>query len=544
MLKIVHSISGSMNVKRIGNFHINSIPLIIIVSFLWLIGANLAFFRHLLADYPLNTDNLFFIASVTIGAFCLMVLVLSLLCWRYTTKPVLILLLLTTACTAYFMDSYDVLIDTDMVKNVFATDVREAKELWSVTFVLYLLILGIIPAFLVWRTTIHYRPFLQESGRRIIVIASVLIISATLFWVQSGAFHSFFREHKAVRFYANPASTMFAVSKVAVRSFTRPDRPADAYGNDARLPVWDKDRELIIMVVGETARADHFSLNGYTKLTNPLLAQEDVVSFTKVTSCGTSTNISVPCMFSHFGVDEYDADKARSVENALDVAAHAKVNILWRDNNSSSKNVADRLPYEDYRTPDHNKVCDDECRDEGMLIGLQDYINAHPKGDILIVLHSMGNHGPAYYKRYPEHFEYFTPACKTNELSDCSLEEINNAYDNAIRYTDYFLSKVIAFLKSNDDRFETMMLYVSDHGESLGENGMYLHGMPNFIAPKTQRHVPVIMWLGKHFDETTIDALRAKQDKPWSHDNIFHTILGTMEIQSNVYNKQLDLIHN
>lgn len=238
-------------------------------------------------------------------------------------------------------------------------------------------------------------------------------------------------------------------------------------GNDAKTPSNDPDRELVIMVVGETGRADHWSLNGYGHETNPLLSREDVINFPDFWSCGTFTSYSVPCMFSRLGREQFTPEKAKDEDNVLDILQRAGVSVLWRDNNSNSKGVADRVAYEDFKKPDKNPVCDEgECRDEGMLHGLQEYIDAQ-KGDIMIVLHQMGNHGPAYYKRYPKAFERFTPACQTNDLGSCSKEEINNAYDNAIIYTDYFLSKAIALLKRNDKKFETAMLYVADHGESL-----------------------------------------------------------------------------
>ena len=220
----------------------------------------------------------------------------------------------------------------------------------------------------------------------------------------------------------------------------------------------------------------------------------------------------------------------------------AGVSILWRDNNSSSKHVADRVEYEVYLTNKTNPVCDVECRDEGMLSGLQDYIDRHPLGDILIVLHQMGNHGPAYYKRYPPAFEKFTPVCKTNDLGACSREEIVNAYDNAILYTDFFLSKVVELLKQNDDRFETAMLYVSDHGESLGENGLYLHGLPYFLAPDAQKHVPFVMWFGHNFDPQSLSSIQAKRIEQLSHDNIFSTLLGLFELQTAAYNPNMDIL--
>jgi lipid A ethanolaminephosphotransferase len=182
-------------------------------------------------------------------------------------------------------------------------------------------------------------------------------------------------------------------------------------------------------------------------------------------------------------------------------------------------------------------------QDEGMLSGLQDYIDRTDRGDILIVLHQMGNHGPAYYKRYPREFEKFTPVCKTNQLDECTTEQIENAYANAVLYTDYFLSRVINLLKRNSIAFEAAMVYMSDHGESLGENGIYLHGLPYFMAPDSQKHVAAVMWFGNTF-KLDREALRAKSQGSFSHDNLFHTILGMMEVQTSVYNKSLDILNN
>jgi len=296
------------------------------------------------------------------------------------------------------------------------------------------------------------------------------------------------------------------------------------------------------MVVGETARANRFSLNGYERQTNPLLAREKIINFPDFWSCETSTAASVPCMFSKQTRKQYNRRTADSTDNLLDILNRAGVNVLWRDNNSSSIGVADRVAYENFKSRDNNPVCDIECRDVGMLTNLQDYINGRKTGDILIVLHQMGNHGPAYYERYPPAFRKFTPTCDTNELSACSSKLLNNSYDNAILYTDYFLSEVIKLLKQNDDRFETVMFYASDHGESLGENGIYLHGLPYFLAPDTQKHVPALMWFGKNSDVERLRNIKKKRLTRLSHDNIFSTILGLFEIRTGVYDGNLDIL--
>lgn len=442
------------------------------------------------------------------------------------------------------MDSYNTMIDDSMIKNTFETDPKEVLDLLSPTMFLYLLFLGILPAIFVYRAKIQFKPFKKEVITRIKLISVILAISSVSFFIYSPNANSFFREHKTTLYYSNPGNYVIGLARYVRDKLKEGDKKLSHIGEDAKIPADDAERELIIMVVGETARADRFSLNGYEKKTNPLLEKQEIVSFSDVESCGTLTAISVPCMFAIDHEDGFDSNKAKHKENALDILKRSGAKVLWRENNSSSKHVADRVIYQDYQTSKTNTICDAECRDEGMLVGLQEYIDEQKDGDVLIILHQMGNHGPAYYKRYPKEFEKFTPTCQTNELSDCSEDEINNAYDNAILYTDYFLNEVIELLKKNDEKFETAMLYVSDHGESLGEHGLYLHGIPNFIAPENQRHVPMIMWIGKKFDEISLKELKAKKDRSLTHDNIFHTLLGLMEVDSKVYKKDLDFIKN
>jgi len=523
---------------------IYSLWLFVGLAALWMAVGNISFYKALLDIYPLNADNFLFLFSISFTVMALIAILLAAVCFRPTTKPILITLIIVSSIAAYFMDAFNILIDDSMIQNVFETNPQEAADLITPTLFLYLFFLGVLPAWGIARLNIRYQPWLRELATRLVFITVALATSLALLFSQSATSASFFREHKSVRYYSNPGNYIFSLGKIArntIRSL-QSEKPLLTLGMDAHIPETDTSRELVIIVVGETARADRFSLNGYERITNPLLQQQNIVSFTNATSCGTLTAISVPCMFAVAPAKAFDVGNAKNTENLLDVLKHAGVNVLWRDNNSSSKGVADRVTYQDFRTPNNNPVCDVECRDIGMLAGLQDYVDAQASGDIFIVLHQMGNHGPAYYKRYPENFERFTPACQTNELAECSIEEINNAYDNAILYTDYFLNEVIEFLKTNDDRFETAMLYISDHGESLGEGGLFLHGMPNFVAPEEQRRIPVILWAGRQYHDIGVAKLRDRRDLPITHDNIFHTILGLAEVESKVYVPTLDFL--
>lgn len=519
------------------------IKLILAASAFLLVFYNYAFFKNIIAVYPLTLNNTIFIGSVALLLLSLITIIITLVSSRYIIKPALMTIALLSALASYFMNSYNIVVDTDMIHNIVSTNVSESQDLLSLKLMMYVILLGILPVLFIYRLKIPYGTLKTNLISKTTIIIFSLVVITSQILIFSKNYSSFFRENKILRYYANPVTYIYSSIAYLNMQLGSHNQEIKIVGQDAKIPSSDGDRELVILVIGETARADRFSLNGYSKQTNPLLEKEQVVSFSNLWSCGTATAISVPCMFSIYTRDSYSDKHAKDSENLLDVLNRAGVNILWRDNNSDSKSVALRVPYEDYKSPDKNTICDEECRDEGMVVGLQDYINQHPKGDIFIVLHQMGNHGPAYYKRYPKSFEKFTPACHTNQLENCTNEEINNAYDNAILYTDYFLSKVIALLKDNDEHFETTMFYISDHGESLGENNLYLHGLPYMLAPDAQKKVGAILWLGEQFlDRLDIDQLREQSGMAYSHDNLFHTILGLMEVRTSVYQKNLDIL--
>jgi len=518
--------------------------LIVLTSAFLMVFGNMAFFSNVMEVYPPSLKNMVFLASLAVVFGSVTVLLLALVCHRHTTKPVLILILMLSSFASYFMDSYNVILDAAMIDNAVNTNVAESLDLLSFKLILYVVLLGVVPSLFVYKASLVYDNAKAALFSTFKLLLSSIVILVSIVFLLGDFYGSFIREHKSLRYYSNPSYYVYSLGKYAGSFFVDEQVELKVVGPDAQIPSSDEHRELVVLVVGETARADRFSLNGYERETNPYLKGKDVISYSNVWSCGTSTAVSVPCLFSIYDHSGYDKNKARAIENVLDVVKHAGVTVLWRDNNSSSKGVADRVVYEDFRKPEKNPLCDVECRDEGMLDGLQAYIDAQQDGDVFIVLHQMGNHGPAYYKRYPEEFEKFTPVCKTNQLESCSKEEIDNAYDNAILYTDYFLSKVIDLLEGNGDEFEAAMLYISDHGESLGEHGVYLHGMPYFIAPEAQTHVPMIMWFGSGFDEAEADVAELKKNmhEKYSHDNIFHTVLGLLEVDTSVYDKTMDLL--
>ncbi len=531
---------------------INAAVFTLIASVFLVLAYNTAFWRaffdatgHLsVANVPLHAGS-FLLIVVLFNA------VLTLINFRYLLKPVLIALFMVTAATSYFMNHYGTQIDRAMVQNLFETDVREARELFNPKLLLTIGLLGVLPSLAVWRVRLTYPNWRRDLGLKAgIVGVSALIVAALLFAFFKSLAPAL-REHRELRFLLTPTNYLQAVNSYLKQREEGAQVAVAPLGTDAVRSVakaGNRQRSVTLIVVGETARAANFSLNGYARVTNPELARENgLIYFSDVQSCGTATAVSLPCLFSALGRDNYSDRKARGQEGLLDVLSHAGFKVLWRDNNSGCKGACDRVAYEDLSRPEPgNRWCvGDECYDERLLDRLPEIIR-DAKDDLVVVLHQKGSHGPEYDKRYPAAFRRFTPVCQTSELQTCSREAIVAAYDNTILYTDHFLSQAIGLLRrsAEQDKVNAAMMYFSDHGESLGEKNMYLHGAPYIISPNEQRAVPMMMWLSDGFaSRYHIDqrCLAARASQPFSHDNVFHSVLGMLSVTTAVYNPNLDI---
>jgi len=468
---------------------------------------------------------------------------INLVCIPGIVKPVSVFLLLGGAFAAHFMDTYGVVVDKEMLRNAWETDVKEASGLINLHLIGYVFFLGVLPSLIVIKTRILWGSFWQELRNRTIPTGLSLLISLLLILGLSDYYSSFFRNHKEVRFLANPLGFVNAGVSLVKENSQRP-LVINPISHDARLgagTIQQTKPLLVVFVVGETARAANFGLNGYQRNTTPLLAQKDIINFNNFFSCGTSTAVSLPCMFSALTRSEYSDGKAKSQHGLLDFINTAGVDVLWRDNNSGCKGTCDRVVYESPDELASSAHCKDgNCYDEALLENLSSKLTGRNQ---FIVLHQGGSHGPAYDQRYPDSMRVYSPVCTTSRLQDCSTAEVINAYDNTIRYTDYFLSKVIDWLTSQSS-YNTVMVYVSDHGESLGENNLYLHGMPYAIAPEHQKNVPFIFWASSSFYRDrglNKECLAGLKNNEFSHDNIFHSFLGLLDIQTKYYQPKMDI---
>ncbi|MCC6207581.1 MAG: phosphoethanolamine--lipid A transferase [Gammaproteobacteria bacterium] len=473
-------------------------------------------------------------------------LLLGLIAWPYIFKPVMSLLFMITALVSYFMSEYGVMIDAQMIQNAAQTDAAETRDLLTVKMGLFALLLGLLPTVWLWKTPILYRTPLRELGIRLAALLATLVLLGGTLYFSYKDLASLFRNNRQLVYLIAPTNYLTAATSYIHHTTKKAPTQLTAIGADARKPgSWaaHSRKTVLVLVVGETARADHFALNGYDRDTNPELGrQSGLINFSKVHSCGTATAVSVPCMFSDLGRRDYSASAADARENLLDVLSHAGFDVLWRDNNVGCKGVCARVGFENLAYEKDPAYCKDGCYDDILLRGLDQKLRDITQ-DSVIVLHQNGSHGPAYYKRYPKNFERFTPVCRTSELILCKPQELINAFDNTILYTDHVLSGLIDMLRAHDN-INTAMIYLSDHGESLGEANAYLHGMPYTFAPEAQKHIPAMMWFSDNYQrELAIDprCMTDRKDTPWTQDNLFHSVLGALDVQTKARNPALDL---
>lgn len=492
------------------------------------------------------TTSLRVLLSLGVAVFALHALVFGLFVFGRFARPLLAVLLVTTSLLHWYMTRYAVVIDAEMIRNVLHTDMAESRELASVRMLLHVLLLGVVPAVLVLLTRPRQRPrgrkFLLRAG---FVLAMVLIAGAALGASSQGVF-SLIRSDPALRYKITPGNFIVSLVNVVKQNGRAAKGPRQVVAADAHRQAASLVRKprVLVLVVGETVRGDHWGLNGYARQTTPNLAARNVVNFPDVSACGTSTEVSLPCMFSEVGRENYDRDTIRNHQSVLDVVAREGIRVLWRDNQAGCKDACIGVPFETMSSTDAPGLCaDGRCLDEILLTGLAGKINAG-KGDQLIVLHQLGNHGPNYFERYPLRYERWKPVCKMGELDLCTKQEIVNAYDNAILYTDAVLAQLIDLLEAQAER-NTALLYVSDHGESLGEYGLFLHGAPQAIAPKQQLHVPMTLWMSPGFindDRIDLACLQVVAKQPASHDDLFSTVLGVFDVQTTSYRTERDLL--
>jgi lipid A ethanolaminephosphotransferase len=528
------------------------------VALYWAWAFNAGFLNAVAQAASQSTGGgLQFVLAMWVLVVALHAMLVALGAWSVAAKPLIMLLTLLASAATFYTDKFGVYMDPSMVRNVLRTDASESVELISVEFVLHMTLYGLLPCLVLWRVRWVPAKWWVATSKQLAfacLMLGLVVISVALSFK---AFSSLMRNQTELRYLITPANVMWSTGRVVWQDAQQAVKAIEPIGEDARLSgavSLERSKPLVVvLVVGETARAANWGLNGYARNTTPKLQALGVQNVGAVTACGTNTEVSLPCMFAPVGRRNYDEKRIRSQQSLLHVLNHAGVGVHWYGNQPGCKGVCTGLPSTHLSPsllPEH--LCQrGRCMDEGLWFELPQRLDTLNGGVHFWVFHQLGSHGPSYFRRYPEAFKIFTPECLHDELSRCSIPEIVNSYDNTLLYTDHVLADGIRHLKQAEERVDSVFMYVSDHGESLGENGLFLHGMPYRIAPAVQKEVPWIFWGSKGFAQAArLDpscmqtAFAAPVQSPDSHDQLFHTVLGLLDVKTSLYEPLWDRVSN
>ncbi len=535
--------------------------LLVLFSLFWALSANIHFLKPALAGHALADPATWALAlALVIALVAVHALLLGLLCHSRATKPLLAALTVGTAAAGFYIGRFGVYLDPSMLRNLLRTDVAEASELLSLPLTLHLALFAGLPLALLWRVQLAPRRSAAALGRRLLLLvaALALLLGAVLSVYQPMS--SLMRNHKELRYRITPANLMWSGGAVLAADARGAALPRQPVAQDATPgPSWAQRRKplLLVLVLGETTRAADWGLAGGPRPTTPALralrdAGQPIQDFGAIRACGTSTEVSLPCMFSAVGRRDYDEARIRGQDSLLHVAARAGVQVHWVDNQSGCKGVCEGLPTTHTAGRQSPQCAQGRCLDEELLSDLDRQLE-QAQGTQLLVLHLLGSHGPAYFRRYPPAFARFQPACQNDDLARCTAAEVANAYANSVLYTDHVLARAINRLQAHQDQVDSALVFVSDHGESLGEHGLFLHGLPYAIAPDVQTRVPMVTWFSPGLEAASglrPGCLRpalarraaAVTDDPVTHDHLFHTVLGLLDVQTQAREASLNLV--
>ena len=521
----------------------------------WALTANRAFLVN--ARAALGGGQVGVLLALVALAALLHFLLLAPLMTRAWGRLTLAVLVGVAAISSHFVQALGAAMDPDMLRNAMRTQWTEARELFTPSLLVHVLVQAVPAWWLLSQARIAPRQggWWRALSRRLAWWGAALVAFLVLLFSVYQPLSSLMRNHKALRYQLVPAAPLWSAPRSLFNEAKEARRVREPIGQDAQPGAsWAQAQRprVLVLVVGETVRAanwgTHTTLDGTVRNTAPLTeANAELVRFPVVTTCGTHTESSLPCMFAPVGRRDYDEDRIRRQHSLLHVLQRAGVTVRWRDNQSGCKGVCDGLGQE--MVGDLNvdpALCSKgTCLDDALLHGLEKDL-AQAQGTQIWVLHMLGNHGPAYYRRVPSGATPFQPYCGQDDLGRCSRQEIVNAYDNALRHTDGLLDRLWRTLRAADG-VDTAMLFIPDHGESLGERGIYLHGLPYAVAPREQTEVPMLLGLSPGFAQARgwsldcVKALPAQTPAP-QHDHLFHTLLTLLDVRTALHDPAWDLM--
>jgi lipid A ethanolaminephosphotransferase len=495
-----------------------------IVSIGTLLLYNLPFFQFVIDN---SHDSQIGVVWLTVSLVVIMLVVnflmtyLAMFCLRIVGRILLAILSIINATATYFILTYNVIIDATTIENVFNTRYSEASGFFSWSLWLFIFVFGVLPALfcLLQPVTIGKAKKLGiYSGCSLVImlVFGLLNINQTLFISQHDT---------ELGGLLQPWS--YIANTYRIISFSQ-----DEQAEEIKLPdgkITDEEKAVVVLVIGESARKANFQLYGYQRDTNPLLSKQKDLKVFQANSCATYTTAGTKAI-----LEPKDCDDL--YELLPNYAFRTGVDVSWRTSNWGEPPIH----IDEYLTdPELGKLYGmSNAYDDILIKGLRQRIESSPKNKVLIILHTSTSHGPQYASKYPKEFEVYKPVAKNVEEGEKNVGMLVNAYDNTIRYTDFLLDSLINTLRTMSD-WKSCMIFISDHGESLGENKMFMHGLPMKLAPKEQYEIPFLVWTSENFR-----AYKSELPAVLDQHYIFHSVLNLLSIQSPAYNENQDIFKN
>lgn len=489
-----------------------------VLSIFTLIAFHWPFFGHVVK----NVEGDFNGALITVGLVVIMLALnfffyyLVLFLGRVVGKFILAFLFLGNAVCLYFINTYQVLVTDKMMGNVFNTQYSEASGFFSWHALLYVLFLGILPCIYIFACRIDYgktKRFFARTGLSLGLAVLIALVNIQNWpWI----------DRHATQLGSLLMPWSYTINSIRFYNAEKKRNRKEIPLPDAKIVTDSKD--VCVLIIGESARRENFSLYGYDRQTNPLLEKDSVTALV-ADAAATYTTAGVKAILDH-------KETGKLYEILPNYLFRNGVDVVWRTANWGEPPVHIEKYY---KVKDiKNMYPDADTGYDGVLLtGLKEDILSSSKDKMLVILHTSTSHGPTYNKKYPAEFEVFTPVCTTVEMAKADKQELMNAYDNTIVYTDYLVHSVIEILKEIPQR-RSCVMFVSDHGESLGEGNLYMHGVPMAVAPKEQVEIPFIVW-------TSDKNMKIDPDRKVGQYHVFHSVMTFMGIDSPIYNSELDI---
>ena len=503
-----------------------------IVSIWTLLVYNIPFFNYVSDNSNESVGGrIFLLASVVVIMLVLnfMMTYLVMFLMRFVGRILLAILSIINATAVYFIFTYSVIIDATTIENVFNTRYSEASGFFSLPLWLFIIVFGLLPAIWCLLQPVDYGKAKKLGvccGSSLVIILAVasMNISQTL-WIS--------QHDTELGGLLQPWS--YIVNTGRVISFSQEEQAEEIKLPDGTIA--DNEKAVVVLVIGESSRKANFQLYGYQRNTNPLLSKQEGLKVFEATSCATYTTAGTKAILE-------PQDSGDLYELLPNYAFRTGVDVSWRSSNWGEPPIH----IDEYLTNEElgEKYPDENIYNDAILLkGLRERIESSPKNKVLIVLHTSTSHGPKYADKYPKEFEVYKPVAKNVEEGQKNVDLLINAYDNTILYTDFLVDSLINMLRSMTD-WHSAMIFISDHGESLGENKMFMHGLPMKLAPKVQYEIPFLVWTSDHFRDykpvsTEKDAPEGQLPAVLDQHYVFHSVLNLLSIQSPAYNKDYDI---